>query len=113
MDEGVYMAERRDCLIDDGSGGVRRSEFGGYCLKVGTVEIVRRYRAGRSCDDCSGVQERLRNERTEAALCTGNDDYFVLEHDYSPDDHATRNSGYSVSPPQAKMVCPVMYDASS
>src|SRR6185295_9097495 len=32
---------------------------------------------------------------------------------YSPDDHATRNSGYSVSPPQAKIVCPVMYEASS
>jgi hypothetical protein len=27
---------------------------------------------------------------------------------YSPEDHATRNSGYNVSPPQAKIVCPVM-----
>src|ERR1043166_270573 len=32
---------------------------------------------------------------------------------YSPDDHATRNSGYSVNPPHAKIVCPVTYDASS
>ena len=32
----------------------------------------------------------------------------LLRHPYSPDDHATRNSGYSVSPPQANRVCPVI-----
>src|SRR5215467_11935660 len=37
---------------------------------------------------------------------------FIL-NPYSPDDHATRNSGYSVRPPHAKMVCPVTYEASS
>src|SRR5689334_10464010 len=32
---------------------------------------------------------------------------------YSPDDHATRNSGYKVNPPHAKIVCPVIYELSS
>src|SRR5581483_8269430 len=32
---------------------------------------------------------------------------------YSPEDHATRKSGYRVRPPHAKMVCPVTYEASS
>jgi hypothetical protein len=31
-----------------------------------------------------------------------------LVNDYSPEDQAMRNSGYSVSPPQANSVCPVM-----
>jgi hypothetical protein len=60
--------------------------------------------------DALVATKRFHDEAAEPALRAGNDCHSAFEsHGYSPDDHA---SGYRVSPPQAKMVWPVTYDAS-
>jgi UDP-N-acetylglucosamine 2-epimerase len=82
-------------------------------IDAGTAKLVGIDRA----DIVKETERLLRDKDTYRSMANGKcpfgDGYAakrILDvlAGYSPDDQATRNSGYRVSPPQANRVCPVM-----
>src|ERR1041385_2364477 len=112
----VDAAEAGDGILDELTGGIAAGKLRRHGGELRVREVARLNGARHADYPGSGSQERFRDECAEPALGAG-DEYdlpFECVHgSYSPDDHATRNSGYRVSPPHAKIVCPVTYEASS